>query len=148
MKNTHTHTHRVGYMEKVRCFVSSLTWKKYKTKHDRIEKVINWEVCKRLNFEHTNKWYMHKAESALKNETHQILWDFEMQTDHLILARRSDQTWLDLTLIKKKKEIRTCHLVDLGIPADQSKKKKSEEREILGPYQKTKIRMKRRWWWY
>ena len=27
---------------------------------------------------------MHKPESALENETHKILWDFEIQTDHLI----------------------------------------------------------------
>ena len=26
----------------------------------------------------------------LKNETHKILWDSEMQTDHLISARRPD----------------------------------------------------------
>ena len=25
---------------------------------------------------------MHKPESVLKNETHKILWDFEIKTDH------------------------------------------------------------------
>ena len=29
---------------------------------------------------------MHKRESVLKNETHKFLWDFEIQTDHQILA--------------------------------------------------------------
>ena len=33
---------------------------------------------------------MHKPESAQKNETHKILWDFEIQTDHLIPARRPE----------------------------------------------------------
>ena len=33
---------------------------------------------------------MHKPESVLENETHEILWDFEIQTDHLISARRTD----------------------------------------------------------
>ena len=30
-----------------------------------------------------------KPESVLENKTHRILWDFVIQTDHLILARRS-----------------------------------------------------------
>ena len=34
---------------------------------------------------------MHKSESLLGNEMHKILRDFEMQTDHLISARRPDQ---------------------------------------------------------
>ena len=33
---------------------------------------------------------MYKLESALENEIHKILWDFEMQTDHSNLARRLD----------------------------------------------------------
>ena len=36
----------------------------------------------------------------LENETHKILWDFEIQTDHLILDKR-----LDLVLITKKIEL-------------------------------------------
>ena len=29
---------------------------------------------------------MHKPESVLENETHKILWDFQIQTDHPISA--------------------------------------------------------------
>ena len=65
--------------------------------HDWVGKVIHWELCKKLNFDPTTKWYMHKSESVLKNETHNILWDFEIKTDHLIPARRPD-----LVLINKK----------------------------------------------
>ena len=35
----------------------------------------------------------------MENETHKILWDFEIQTDHQILARRSD-----LVIVNKKKK--------------------------------------------
>ena len=31
---------------------------------------------------------MHNPESILENETHQLLWEFEIQTDHLISARQ------------------------------------------------------------
>ena len=45
-------------------------------------------MCKKLKFDHMNKWYMHNPESVLENETHNILWDFEIQINHLILARQ------------------------------------------------------------
>ena len=43
----------------------------------------------------------HKPESVVENEMHKVLWDFEIQTDHLSLARRPD-----LILINKKKKKR------------------------------------------
>ena len=70
-----------------------------KTRHDCMDKVINWELCKKLKFDHTNKWYMHISASILKNVTHKLLWDFNTQTDHLISARRPD-----LIIINKIKE--------------------------------------------
>ena len=42
---------------------------------------------------------MYTSDSILENEMHKILWDFEMQTDHQILARRPD-----LVRINKKKD--------------------------------------------
>ena len=56
---------------------------------------------------------------------HKILQDFEIQTNHPNLARRSDRV-----LINKKKIM--CHLVDFAISADhrvKMKKKKNEQIE-------------------
>ena len=33
---------------------------------------------------------MHNPESLLDNETHKLLWNFEIQTDHLIMTITSD----------------------------------------------------------
>ena len=33
---------------------------------------------------------MHNPEFFPENETHKILWDFELQADHLILSRLAD----------------------------------------------------------
>ena len=33
---------------------------------------------------------MQKPKSVLENETYNIVWDFEIQTDHLILAKGPD----------------------------------------------------------
>ena len=84
--------------------------------------MIHWELCKKLKFHHTTKWYMHKPESVLENETHKILWDFEIQTDHQIPARRPD-----LVMINKKERI--CHLVDFAVPADHRVKLKETEKK-------------------
>ena len=67
---------------------SKLAQKEYKTRHDWVGKMIYWELCKKFRFDHTNKWYMHNPESVLENVTRKLFRDFEIQMDHLILARR------------------------------------------------------------
>ena len=69
-----------------------------------MDKVIQW-----LKFDHTNKSYKHNPASVLGNDTHKLLWDFDIQTDHLISARR-----LHLIIINKKQnqtkgEETCCH---------------------------------------
>ena len=66
---------------------------------------------------------MHNPASVPENETHKLLWDFEIQTDHLISARRSD-----LLIINKKK--RTCKIVDFAVPADNRVKLKESEKKV------------------
>ena len=48
---------------------SKLAQKEYKTRHDWVGKVIHWEMCKKFNFDHTNKWYMHNPTAVLENDT-------------------------------------------------------------------------------
>ena len=45
---------------------------------------------------------MHNPESVLENKTHKLLWDFDIQMDLLISARRLDQ----VISYKKRKENR------------------------------------------
>ena len=51
---------------------------------------------------------MHNSAPVLENDMHKLLWDFDIQIDHLILARRSD-----LIIINKKKK-RICKIVDFA----------------------------------
>ena len=67
---------------------SKLSQNEYKIKQDLIDKVILLELGKKLKFNHVSKWYMHKAESILKNVMNKILWGFEIKTDFQILTRR------------------------------------------------------------
>ena len=70
---------------------SKLAQKEYKTKHDWVGKVIHRELCKKFKFDHTKtNVYMHDPKTVMENETRKVLWDFEIQTDQLILARQAD----------------------------------------------------------
>ena len=49
---------------------SKQTLKEYKTRHDWVEKVIQWELGKRLKFDPTKKVAYAQTEALLKNEIH------------------------------------------------------------------------------
>ena len=70
---------------------------------------------------HTNKWYMHNPAPVLENDTHKLLWDFNIQTDQLILARRPN-----LIIINKK---RICKIVDFAVPVDHRINLKESEKK-------------------
>ena len=102
-------------------------------------KVIHWELCQKFRFDRANKWYIHNPESVLENETHKIVWDFKLRTDHLITDRRPDQVIVNKKKKKKKKkkerkkknkEKRTCRIVDFAVPTDHRVKlKESKKRD-------------------
>ena len=66
---------------------NKLAQKEYKTIHDWVGKVIHEELCKKLKFDNTTKWYMYKLKSVQENKTHKILRDFEIKKDHQISVR-------------------------------------------------------------
>ena len=77
-----------------------------------------------------NKWYTHNPASVLENYTHKHLWDFDIQTDHLISGRRRDL--IIITEKRKKKEKkrkkRTCKIVDFAVSAIHRIKLKESEK--------------------
>ena len=98
---------------------SKLVQKEFKTRHDWIREEIHRELCKKMKFDQTIKWYMNKPES--ENEKNIILSDFEIQTGHLIPARRPD-----LVIIDEKKK-RTCGIVDFAVLVDHRVKRKEND---------------------
>ena len=60
----------------------------------------------------------------LENDTHKLLWDFDIQTDHLISTRRPD-----LIIISQKKKKRICKIMDFAVPADHRIKLKECEKK-------------------
>ena len=66
---------------------------------------------------------MHNPAPVLENDTHKFLWDFDIQKDHLISARRSD-----IIIINNKKR-RTCKIMDFTVPADHRIKLKANQKK-------------------
>ena len=79
----------------------AVNWHKKSIKSDMTGwfRVINLELCKKFKFDYMNK-YIHNPESVLENETHKLLWYFEIEIDLLISARQPD-----LVIANKKKNI-------------------------------------------
>ena len=94
-------------------------------------------LCQNLKVDHTNKWCTHDTEFVLENEMPKIHWDFEIKTDHLILARRSN-----LMIVNKIKK-RTSRIVDFAIPADHRVTLK--ERENRDTYLDLARELKKLW---
>ena len=88
---------------------SKLVQKEYNIRYEYVRKFLQWEFLDRLKLNHTTKF-------TNQNETHKNFFrEFDIQTDHLIPARR-----VDLELIKKN----TSSLVDFSIPVNWSENKR------------------------
>ena len=70
---------------------------------------------------------MHTPAPVLENDTHKLPWDFDIQTDHRISARRPDLIIINKK--KTKKKTRICKIVDLAVPADHRIKLKECEKK-------------------
>ena len=54
--------------------------------------------------------YMHNPAPDLENDTHKPLWDFDIQTDNLISARRPDHIIIKKKKKEKKENLQNCRL--------------------------------------
>jgi len=82
------------------------------------------------------RWYEHCPEGVKENDNVKILWDINVQCDNVIQARRPD-------LIVVDKKIKSCHIIDIAIPADCRVHEK--EKEKIDKYQELKREIKRLW---
>ena len=89
----------------------NLAQKEYKRRHDTVAKALHWDLLRQKGFPHEPQWYKHDPEAVVENDKFKILWDFTIQTDHIISARRPDIVVID----KQKKK---CQIIDVAIPVD------------------------------
>ena len=70
------------------------------------------------------KWYNYKPASAVENDRVKILWNFNIQTDHVIQNKR-----LDIVVLHKTE--RRCHFIDITVPGDKRIKLQKQEMKTI-----------------
>jgi len=123
-------------VEHLICSCAKIAQTDYKGRHDRVATSLHWSLCGQLGFSRAERWYDHRAEKVLENETHKLLWDFDIKTDKVISARRPDLLLVD-------KANRTAVIVDVAVPGDSRVKAKEEEKK--DKYQDLAIEIQRLW---
>ena len=59
---------------------------------------------------------------VLENDSHKLLWDFNIQTDHLIPARRPDLITINKKKKKKKENLQNSRLCCPGRPQNKTER--------------------------
>ena len=115
---------------------SKLAQTEYKGRHDNVARYIHWQLCGKCGLERANCWYEQKPEGVVESENFKILWDFTIQCDRKIEARRPDIVFID----KKEREV---DVIDVAIPGDDRVKEK--ELEKVEKYQLLKNEIAKVW---
>ena len=91
------------------------------------EGIIMWHVhcigiyVKSMKYKQTTqKWYEHQPKGVVETDSAKILWDFNVQTDNEIQARRPD-------IVIHDKSNKICFIIDVAIPDDASVPQRSRK---------------------
>ena len=101
-----------------------------------MSRCIHWQLCGECGLERANSLYEQKPEGVMESENFKILWDFTVQCDRKIEARRADIVFIDT----KEREV---VITDVAIPGDD--RVKDRELEKLEKYQLLKDEIAKVW---
>ena len=76
------------------CECPMLAQRDYIRGHDLVCRKIHWEVCRKIGFDVYEKWYKHKPEKVVENNSWRIIWDDTIQTD--VIEARPNKTKIRL----------------------------------------------------
>ena len=93
----------------------------YKRRHDNLALYVHWQLCGKAELEWTNKWYKHTPEQLVENKGVKGLWDFNVQCDRMVEARRPDIIFVD-------KQAMDAKIIDIATPGDAQVKDKELEK--------------------
>ena len=108
----------------------------YKCRHDKVAAALHWSLCKEYGFSYSKKWYEHRAEKVLENDSVKLLWDFHVQSDHMIEHCRPDLLLVD-------KVTNTATIIDVAVPGDV--RILDREQDKILAYQDLKREIKKNW---
>lgn len=98
---------------------SKLAQIEHRDRHDNVARYIHWQLCSKCGLERASSWYEQKPEGVVESENFKILWDFKVQCDRKIDARRPD-------FDKKEREL--IIIIDVVTPGDDRVKDKQLEK--------------------
>ena len=93
-------------------------------------------MCRKYGKPVTERWYEHQPDTVSENDRCKLLWDFDVQTDHVIQARRPDVIVID----KEKKE---CKIIEFAMPYDS--RVNAKEVEKIEKYQDLAREVQKLW---
>ena len=98
--------------------------------------MIHWELSGVHGLDRADKWYEHQPQSVSETDKTKVLWDFNIQCDHVIEARRPD-------VMVVGKEDRVCKIINVTVPADC--RVNAKESEKIEKYQDLKREITTMW---
>ena len=99
-------------------------------------RIVHWKLCGLYKLERAEKWYEHIPNGVIESDDVKILWDFNIQCDHVIESRRPDI----VVVLKKEKE---CKIIDIAVPGDCRICEK--ETEKIEKYDELKREIRKLW---
>ena len=115
---------------------SKLAQREYKRRHENVARIIHWKLCKLYELDRAEKLLEHQPSSVQETDRTKVLWDFNIQCNHIIEARRPD-------IVIVEKEEKVCKIIDIAIPGGSRVAEK--EREKVEKYQDLKREITRIW---
>ena len=98
---------------------SNLVQHEYKRCHDNITLYMHWQLSGKAELERTDG--TNAPEQVVEDESFRVLWDFHVQSDRLVEARRPDIVFVD-------KQVMQAKINDIAIPGDARVKDKELEK--------------------
>ncbi|CAL9694852.1 unnamed protein product [Knipowitschia caucasica] len=132
-----------------------LAGRAYMERHNQVAGIVYRNICAEYGLETPrSKW--ETPPKVVENERAKILWDFQIQTDRMVMANQPDIVVVDKgqrtavvvdkgqrTAVVVDKGQRTAVVVDVAIPSDGNIRKK--EHEKLEKYQGLREELERAW---
>ena len=82
--------------------------------------LIHWNLFKKYESDQVRHWHAHTAEKIMGNKKVIVLWNFTIQTDHVIQTRRLD-------FAAKEKEMDHTWIIVTAMPGYSSTEEKKRE---------------------
>ena len=102
--------------------MNACVWHRKSTREDTTILQVNpLDACCKYDLSSSEKWYDHQPDGVVENERCQILWDMNIQCDHVIEARRPDIVVVD-------RESNKVIIVNIASPWDHRVYEKEGER--------------------